>query len=57
LEDVRLYAQRHVQIFLLGNKVDLLDERKIEFKDAKAYAEKYHMQYFEVNKKKLIIQN
>lgn len=51
LEDVRLYASRSVEICLIGNKVDLQEERMIDFKDAKAYADKHNFQYFETSAK------
>lgn len=51
MEDVRLYAQRHVEIMLLGNKVDLNDDRVVEYRDAKAYADKNNFQYFETSAK------
>jgi GTPase SAR1 family protein len=51
LEDVRLYAQRHVEIMLVGNKVDLNEERDVDFKEAKAYADRHNFQYFETSAK------
>ena len=51
MEDVRLYAQRHVEIMLVGNKVDLPEDRVVDYKDAKAYAEKHSFQYFETSAK------
>lgn len=46
-----MYAQRHVEIMLCGNKVDLADDRAIEYSAAKAYAEKNNFQYFETSAK------
>ena len=51
MEDVRLYAQRSVEIMLVGNKVDLNDERAVDYKEAKAYADKHSFQYFETSAK------
>jgi len=51
MEDVRLYAQRSVEIMLVGNKVDLNEERAVEYKDAKSYADKNNFQYFETSAK------
>jgi len=52
MEDVRLYAQRNVEIMLIGNKVDLQQERIVEYKEAKAYADKNNFQYLETSAKK-----
>jgi len=51
LDDVRLYAQRTVEVMLIGNKVDLDAERAVEYKDAKAYADRHGFQYFETSAK------
>ena len=51
MEDVRLYSQRGVECVLIGNKCDLQDERRVDFKDAKAYADKNGFLYFETSAK------
>jgi Ras-related protein Rab-18 len=58
MEDIRLYAQRNVEILLVGNKVDLSvkgsgsdRERVIDSKEAQAYAEKHHFDYMETSAK------
>jgi len=51
MEDVRLYSQKGVEIVLIGNKCDLAEERCVEFKEAKAYAEKQGFTYFETSAK------
>ena len=51
MEDVRLYSQRGVECALIGNKCDLQDERRVDFKDAKAYADKNGFMYFEDQRK------
>ena len=35
MEDVRLYSQRHVEVVLIGNKCDLAEDRRLDYKDAK----------------------
>jgi len=54
MDDVRLYASRSVEIMIVGNKVDLTDERSVEYKDAKAYSDKNNFPYFETSAKKRI---
>jgi len=51
MEDVRLYSQKGVEIILIGNKCDLNEERTVEYKDAKAYADKNQFTYFETSAK------
>ena len=51
MEDVRLYSQRGVEVVLLGNKCDLAEERRVEYRDAKAYAEKNRFLYLETSAK------
>jgi len=51
LEDVRLYARKNVLIILLGNKVDLPDEREVDFKVAEEFAQRNGMEYVEVSAK------
>jgi len=55
MEDVRLYSQKGVEIILIGNKCDLNEERTVEYKDAKAYADKNQFTYFETSAKTKII--
>jgi len=51
MEDVRLYSQKGVEIILIGNKCDLNEERVVEYKDAKGYADKQGFTYFETSAK------
>ena len=39
LHEVKSESSPDIKIFLIGNKADLEDEREIQFKDAKAFAE------------------
>lgn len=51
MEDVRLYSGKDVTIELIGNKCDLIDERSVDFKEAKAYAERNGFMYEETSAK------
>jgi GTPase SAR1 family protein len=51
MEDVRLYSGKDVTIELIGNKCDLVDERVVDFKEAKAYAERNGFMYEETSAK------
>jgi small GTP-binding protein len=51
LEDVRQYARKDVDIMLVGNKVDLEKDRKVEFKTAKDFAEDNFIPYMETSAK------
>jgi Ras-related protein Rab-1A len=51
LEDVRQYARKDVDIMLVGNKVDLEKERKVEFKSAKEFADDNFIPYMETSAK------
>jgi len=51
LEDVRQYARKDVDIMLIGNKVDLEKERKVEFKAAKDFADDNFIPYMETSAK------
>jgi len=48
LDDVREYAKKDVDITLIGNKVDLVDERQVDFKTAKDFADDNYLPYIEV---------
>eukprot|EP00808_Paulinella_micropora_P031872 g74185.t1 len=54
LEDVHLYAKKNIDIILIGNKVDLTDERKVDFKTASEYAASRNMGYLETSAKENI---
>ena len=51
LEDVRAYAKNGVDILLVGNKVDLEAKRKIDYQEAKDYADERHLPYMETSAK------
>ena len=45
LDDVRSYARKEVEVLLVGNKVDLYEERQVSFETAKEFADRYNMAY------------
>ena len=51
MEDVRMYSQKGAEVVLIGNKCDLQEERKVDWKEAKAYADRNAFLYFETSAK------
>jgi GTPase SAR1 family protein len=51
LEDVRQYARKGVNIMIVGNKIDLQEVRKVDFKTAKEVADACGLQYMETSAK------
>jgi small GTP-binding protein len=51
MEDIQAYAGRECLIFCLANKVDLMDQRKVEYPDLAALQEKYDLPFFEISLK------
>ncbi len=51
LDDVRSYARKDVEILLVGNKVDLYQDRKVSFEAAKKFADSHNMNYIETSAK------
>jgi small GTP-binding protein len=54
LQDIHEQANPNAVIFLLGNKCDLVDTRQVTDSQAKDYAERNHLQWFEVSAKESI---
>lgn len=51
INEVESYADGDVDLLLLGNKSDLPDEKRVEERIAKEYAQKKKMEFFEVSAK------
>lgn len=51
LEDVRSYAREHVDVLLVGNKVDLEAKRQVDYQAAKDFADAHQMSYIETSAK------
>lgn len=51
LEDINEYGPKEISIILIGNKSDLIEERKILFNEAYNFANKHNLQYIEVSAK------
>lgn len=49
IEDIKKTAEANLTIYLIGNKVDLIDKRVISRKDAVEKAKLFNMKYFEVS--------
>lgn len=55
MNDVRAYGQRGVEVMVVGNKADLAEnDRGVDYKDAKEWADKNNFQYLETSAKKRI---
>eukprot|EP00808_Paulinella_micropora_P025636 g26867.t1 len=51
LRDVRQYADREVQVVLVGNKSDLREDRQVAAEEARVFAEDQGIRYFETSAK------
>ncbi|KAL4462047.1 hypothetical protein ABPG74_000892 [Tetrahymena malaccensis] len=51
LNEVESYAEKDVELLLLGNKSDLSDQRQVETNMVSEYAEKKHMDFYETSAK------
>lgn len=51
LESIYLHADPSITKVLVGNKIDLDEDRKVTTEEAKALAEQHKMQYFETSAK------
>ena len=52
MNDINKYAKEDVLKFLIGNKSDLINERKVYYEEARALASQMNTTYFEVSAKK-----
>ena len=51
LKQIEKHAKENVYKFLVGNKSDLVEERKVSFKEAKDYADEHDLPYIETSAK------
>ena len=51
LKQIEKHAKENVFKFLVGNKSDLVEERKVTFKEAKDYADEHDLPYIETSAK------
>lgn len=51
LNNIRLHGDEHVEILLLGNKIDLINDRVISEEDLSVFAEANSVSYFETSAK------
>ena len=47
MNELKKYSNPDVKIFLIGNKSDLVDERKVSYEEAKKFKEENQIVYFE----------
>ena len=52
MNDINKFAKENVLKFLIGNKSDLINERKVYYEEARALASQMNTTYFEVSAKK-----
>ena len=51
IEDCKKHSPKTIQLVLIGNKVDLKDERKISYEEGEIFAKKNGMLFFETSAK------
>ncbi len=51
MESIDEHADQSICKLMVGNKIDLEDDRKISKKEAEDLAAQYHMKYFEASAK------
>ena len=51
LDSIYLHADPNIVKVLVGNKIDLEEDRKVSWEDAKKVADQHKMQYFETSAK------
>ena len=51
IEDCQTYASKYINLVLVGNKIDLEQERKISKEDGLELATEYGMEFFEASAK------
>eukprot|EP01124_Arcella_intermedia_P002771 TRINITY_DN11508_c0_g1_i4.p1 TRINITY_DN11508_c0_g1~~TRINITY_DN11508_c0_g1_i4.p1 ORF type:complete len:123 (-),score=26.83 TRINITY_DN11508_c0_g1_i4:535-903(-) len=51
LEDIKKRSSPRVTVYLVGNKVDLIEERVVSFQEGQSLANQYQVPYFETSTK------
>lgn len=51
IDDIKEYAGDETTVFIIGNKSDLADDRKVDFGNASEFAAFYNLNYYEVSAK------
>ena len=51
IEDCKKHSPKTIYLILIGNKVDLVNSRKISYEEGEAYAKKYGMLFYETSAK------
>jgi len=51
MQQIKKHGDEQALVVLTGNKLDLLERRKVPFEDGRAWAEKYHVPFFECSAK------
>merc|ERR1712080_605527 len=54
IQDVRTYAESNVNLFLIGNKCDLQNEKAIQKEKGQEIADEYNVKFFETSAKENI---
>ena len=52
IQDINKYAKENVLKFLIGNKSDLVNERQVNYGEARTFASQMHITYFNLSAKK-----
>ena len=52
MSDINRYAKENVLKFLIGNKADLINEKKVSYEEARALASQMKATYFNVSAKR-----
>ena len=51
ITQIREEASPHIVIYIIGNKIDMVEERKIKTEEGKQLANEFHLQFFETSAK------
>ncbi len=51
MDDLETYGPKEASVILIGNKSDLVEERKTTFNEAYNFASRFNLQYIEVSAK------